>query len=115
MSAVLFKFVPSLFLPGNLVHWPGGGGGVGGPGGQGWGPEHFVGSGPWTTVPEIFKLEIENDDPSRSPGPEPQSSGGGTQPLVHWDEYNTAPLLSCVDRMVSQAPLGSGLNPPRPN
>jgi hypothetical protein len=44
MSAVLFRFVPSLFFPGIMLHWPAGEGVGEGDGegeGEGCGPEHF--------------------------------------------------------------------------
>lgn len=111
ISELLFKFVPSLFLPTNVWHVPPGVGVGEGEGGAG--PEHRVGSGPCTTVPMILRLDMLNEDPSKLPGPPPQSSGGGTQELVHCDEYITAPALSCVDLTVSaKPPSGDGLNPP---
>jgi hypothetical protein len=57
LSADDFRLVPSLFFPGIIEHWPAGVG-LGGPG-DGCGPEHFVGSGPCTTEPDIFKLLME--------------------------------------------------------
>lgn len=84
-SAELFMLVPSLFLPGIMLHWPEGDG-VGGEGGEGGcGPEHFEGSGPCTTDPEILRLETLKCDPSRSPGPPPHWSAGTHAP-VHWLE-----------------------------
>jgi hypothetical protein len=41
------RFVPSLFLPGNNWHWPGGGVGVGGVGGPGVGGLQVGGAGPY--------------------------------------------------------------------
>ena len=51
--------VPSdVFPPFGSVHGGGGGGGDGGDGGEGPDP-HFVGVGPWTTVPLIVRLATE--------------------------------------------------------
>jgi hypothetical protein len=73
MSAMPFKLVPKLFLPTNVSQVPAGLGEGDGEGvGLGCGPEHLVGSGPWTTVPEMRRFEMENVEPSNDPGPPPQ-------------------------------------------
>lgn len=81
LSAELFKLLPSLFLLGMRAHCPDGDG-VGGEGGDGGcGPEQDCGSGPCTTEPEIFKLEMLKCEPSKSPGPPPQKSAGTHDPV----------------------------------
>jgi hypothetical protein len=75
MSAVPFKLVPKLFLPTKVSQVPAGLGDGEGDGegvGLGCGPEHLVGSGPWTTVPEMRRFEMEKVEPSNEPGPPPQ-------------------------------------------